>query len=192
MPAKDSKKRKEFEQYKQWLLNNNTVGADELSMAKLISSDAMSEAVEIAREGVKRRQEAEQQAHERNMELENKRAENQKAKDDADFEKEIIKLDKTNNAKIVVGQLNAEGRAADKQSDEASFAQIERTSKNALEQTKIENDKAYKDRSLDIQEKVVNNKQQESLAKLRKEIQEQKLKIELKNKDVAIAAMNKN
>lgn len=87
-PADDSSKRRELENFKNMVLQNNTMGNDLYDLAELFSSDNMVSVMEIANNSRKKLQKEQEVAHERQKELVNMRneavAKAQKERDDRD------------------------------------------------------------------------------------------------------------
>lgn len=192
MPSKDSKKRKELETFKQWLIQNNTVGTDEMMFAELISSDSMGQLLDVAKKGIARRMENEQMKYEQDKELVNMQGAQAQELKKIEFENEMAKVDSQNKAKIVVAQLTAQGRAADKQSDTASFDEINATAKNALTQQQLTDKKDYQNQQVALaKEKQMSQKEIEML-KLKQKAEELRTRAQMKKDDVTIAAINKN
>ena len=192
LPSEDRKKRKELEQLKQYLLSNNTMAGDTIEFAKLMSSDTMREALNIAMIERKARQQQEQVAHERNMQLEDKRRETlesiENRKDNREFRLQQMK-DETD---IHVATINAAGRAADKQSDTQGQQYISEVSQEAAKdialERKVENDAS----KLRLEEKKHEDAMQAKFQEFSLKAKELSEKIETRKSNERIAAMNKN
>lgn len=134
------KKRSAFEAYKSMLLQNNTMGADAYDLSKLFFSDDVQELMKVV--------ERIRQTNDQNAAIKQQQAlqeiqaktEQMKTLQDEVWKKEKYKIDTDAYVKLRVGQLNAEGRAADKQADPESFQNIQDTATNAIEQLGLELD----------------------------------------------------
>jgi hypothetical protein len=187
----DSNKRKELETFKSFVLNNNTLGSDTLEIAKLIASDEMSEAVEIARIAQEKRDKQVQEKHGRDQELLQQQGIQAEEKEAASWEREEESKQRDRENDLNREKIKALGRAADKESDQDGFDQINKATDTALKQNqlnfKIEEStkefqrKEKKDRDdldfrmnklkLDarkLQEKVLDRKSKEYIAEINK------------------------
>jgi len=190
--TQDSGKRKQLETYKSYLLNTNTIGSDTLEIAKLISSDAMSEAVEIARVATERRikQQNESTAQQNNAVME--QIESKKQADQFNWEREEESKQKDRIAKIQVAEIQATGRAADKKSDEAGFRAIERAADIALKENKQLHDQEMdinKFKAGELKDTEEKNRRMEELKLKTRELEE---KIKQRKSNEFIATVNKN
>lgn len=182
LPSKDPKRKKELEEFKMYLLQNNTLKNDLLDIARLRTSDTMLEAIEILKKSKEETQKQEQMMYQQQQEMLAKEGEQRHALEVEKQNREDNRAKESNLTKIKVAELNAIGKAADKQSDPESFELINETADNSklsLEQDnkmKIHEDKMnfqkenmseklklewekirQKDRELDVREKVSEN-----------------------------------
>jgi hypothetical protein len=192
MPSKDSKKRKELETYKQWLIQNNTVGTDELLFAELISSDAMGQLLDVAKKGLARREEQNMMAHERAKELEAMKGQQEQELKRIEFENDMAKTESQNKTKVIVAQLTAQGRAADKNADTQSFDTINATAKTALAEKEIQNTKDFRDKQMSLEKEKQMSQKELDILKLKQKAEELRVKAQMKKDDLTIAAINKN
>lgn len=192
IPTMDSAKRKELETFKTVLLNNNTLGNDTLELAKLISSDGMAEAVEMARLAKERAIERERESHARALELQDRKIEADAQESERKFLREEDSKDKDRKVKIYTSEINALGRASDKKSDVAGIEQIKIASDEAIESSKLTSNEKIATDKIRAEEKKAS---EETAAKVEefklraKELQEKKLK---RKSDEYIATINKN
>lgn len=175
MPSNDSKKRKEMEIVKQFMINNNTMDSDVLEFAKIVSSDSMSNLIQIAKLERKRKEMYEELQHRRLLELEDKKASAEK--DMALFK---WKLEETTNEKdrlkdIEVKRLDASGRAAD---NDASFA--------ALDYINNQADRALLKQKTDEELKISLRSIEAEIATRKDELRLQEEELKLKNKELAL------
>lgn len=188
----DSKKRKELETFKSYLLNTNTLGTDTLEIAKLIGSDEMSEAVEIARMAQEKRAQNEQLNHERAMQLQQ-----QQSQSDKELEQQKWTLEETSKQRdrenwIERERIKALGRAADKQSDTTGIDEINKAAELANKSNELNFKVEQANRDFRRQEKKDSDEKQLRMEELKlraKELQEKVL--DRKSKEY-IAEINKN
>lgn len=131
----DPKKNMMFQQLKQALIQNNTMGGDAMSMTELFMSDdfmELKEAARRAREYVQKSTQ-QQQEHEAQMMQAKQQIEAQKHKDTVDLGYAKIEGD------IQESKINALGRASDKEADQNSFDVIQKAAEISLRQQEITN-----------------------------------------------------
>lgn len=133
----DSRKRKELETFKSFVLNNNTLGTDTLEIAKLIGSDEMSEAVEIARLAQEKRQAQEQESHQRNQQMLQQKGIQDEEASSANWNREEESKQRDRENDLNRERIKALGRASDKESDAAGFDQINKATASALKQNEL-------------------------------------------------------
>jgi len=192
VPTENSSKRKELEMFKQYLLNNNTLNTDVVEVARLISSDAMAQAIEIAVNSQEQRQGMEEQAHQRQMQMIQEDAKLREAAEDKRFQNEIVLKEIDGKIKVAVAQTNALGRAADKDSDTRGIEEIKAASDASIKELGIQSKQTIEEAKTDRLREKDGMDQSIKLKELALKAQELKVKAEMKNKDVQIAAMNKN
>lgn len=192
MPSKDSKRRKELETYKQWLIQNNTVGTDELLFAELLTSDTMGELMTVAKEGAMRRQAAEQAQFENQQKLLADKAKLEDDNNEKEFQRDLQKEQLVSQTKIAVSDITARGRAADKNANDESFNNISEATNLALQQSKIDSGNMLKEKEIALKEKAQVSDKELKILELKNKLAEIQAKVAMKDKDVAIAAMNKN
>lgn len=192
IPSQDSRKRKELETFKAYLLNNNTLGTDTLEIAKLIGSDDMSEAVEIARMAAEKRDAQAELQHRRNQELIDQKAEHDAklAEDNWNREEESKNRDRENN--LDRERIKALGRAADKDSDTSGIENINAAADRALK----ENDLNLKHEDNMKKYALDEKKHDDSMSLKMEELKLKAKELEEKTKDRQskeyIATINKN
>lgn len=190
--AADSRKRKELETFKSYLLDTNTLGTDTIEVAKLIASDEMSEAIEIARVAQNRREAQEREKFEREQSLLSQKGEQDAAQAEAAYMRLEESKDKDRYVKLESERIKALGRAADKESDTEGFDQINK-----------QTDLALKDKGLDIKHDIAvkefNLKEAEAKKNSDLRMQELKLKAQAlseraldRSSKEYIATINKN
>lgn len=192
LPTSNAKQRKELETFKQYLLNTNTIGADETAIAELITSDTMIELVSIARTERLRREKQQQLEHQRSMEGIDRQGQILEAAEQKKWERLEITNERDRRNKLEIERIEALGRAADADAGNEDIQLIIQQTDMALKNQKQASD--------------INIAQREQLRKENKDKQDgridmEKLKLELmkartKLKEIEankyIATINKN
>ena len=192
VPISNSKKREQLRTFKAWVMNNNTLGTDELAMAEMISSDSMNEIIEASRAARLAREKSEQATIEATGEQQRQTIEAQKQAENEAWEREEYSKDKDRAVRIKEVTINAMGRAADKDAGQGEFDMIIKQANLSLAQTKTE---------ADINNKAVeNNIKQQSIEEAKsKRLEDMKIKLAelatrraISQDNKEIARMNKN
>lgn len=173
----DSTKNQQYiDQLKQLLQPAMQNGASLLDIAEIITLDNMSmiknrlEEIEQKRmEQMQQQQQAEQQAQQQMAEQQNQLKEEELMLKEAELDLEKYKVDQDNATKITVAQLNAYRGAENMDQDMNGIIDVVEIGKQALEQQKIDSEKASKQLEL-------NNKKRE--IQLKKEIEDKKIDLE--------------
>ena len=173
----DSTKNQQYiDQLKQLLQPAMQNGASLLDIAEIITLDNMSmiknrlEEIEQKRmEQMQQQQQAEQQAQQQMAEQQNQLKEEELMLKEAEMDLEKYKVDQDNATKITVAQLNAYRGAENMDQDMNGIIDVVEIGKQALEQQKIDSEKASKQLEL-------NNKKRE--IQLKKEIEDKKIDLE--------------
>lgn len=192
IPAVDSVKRKELEEFKEYLKNNNVIGSDTMEMAKLFASDSMQEIVEISKIERKNRQKEELEKHNRDQSLIDQQAQKTQELQDQQWEKDEITNQRDRDNRVDVAAINAAGRAADKHSDSDGFNQITKQRELALKDKSLDYDQEKNVRDFQLRDKSDSDKRELAWQKFNKDVEEMKLRREKMASDQAIAALNKN
>lgn len=190
--AHDSKKRKELEQFRSYVLSNNTLGTDTLEIAKLIASDEMSEAIEISRIAQEKRDAKSQEDYRQQQGLIQQKGQ-QDAKNAEDSwmrEEESKNRDRENN--IERERIKALGRASDKESDAEGFAQINKESDRALKENDLNLRAETADRNYKLQEKKQTEDSNYKMEKLKLDAKKLGEKVKQRQSKEYIAEINKN
>lgn len=191
VPSKDNSKRKEVEAFKQYLMSN-TNQAPHVEVAKLISSDTMSEIIEIAAKFQKAQIEREEQAQERQMQLMEQDAKLKEEAATKKFERDLVINKQNNDAKVQAATQNALGRAADKESTDESFDAIRDNQELALKQQELDFKKTSDETKLEIQKSQADGDRELRYKEFNLKAQELQAKLKMKEQDVLIAKLNKN
>lgn len=192
MPVSNSKKRKELESFKQYLMNTNTLGGDEMAIAKLFTSDTMVELIEVARaERIKREQDIQaQRSHE--SELIAKKAEADDAIAIKKWEREEITHQRDRENKIQIEKIESLGRAVDNEADQSKIDFIVNQADMAIKKEKNDGELSIKQ----AEQVRKNNKDQQDFKLKMLQLKNETLKIQANiNKtknDKYIAEINKN
>lgn len=190
--AHDSKKRKELEQFRTYVLGNNTLGTDTLEIAKLIASDEMSEAIEIARIAQEKRDAQAQQQFERDQALIQQKGEQDRAKAEEEWlrAEESKKRDREND--LNRERIKALGRASDKQSDTAGFEQINKEADRALKENDLNFKAETAKEKFRLEEKKQSDDMNFKMEKLKLEAKKLEERIKDRQSKEYIAEINKN
>ena len=192
MPINDPKKRRELETMKQALLNMNTLGNDLLDYAELFSADTMTELVTIGRKGRLEKQKEIETQRQHEQELADKQIQADAAEKDKQRDWDADQNQKDREAKIMQEEIQAQGRAADKKADLASFKNISAQTDMALKEMKTNNDIQVSQDKLQSQKSA----EQSKLAILEEQLRLETRKLEQKDRqminDRYIAETNKN
>jgi hypothetical protein len=181
-PVSDSKTRKNIEQLRNVLLNNNTMGSDMLEYAELFTADSMVELISIGRRSRTEKQKLEQGEHERQLELLDKQAQNEAAKEKAVAEREEASKERDRETDIEEANIRAVGAAVD---NNAEAGQLDNLIKILDQGIKKEN--SQQEHSL--KEEELSHKKEMDKKSLRLQEQDMTLKMkELKTKIEEIKA----
>lgn len=192
IPSEDSKKRKELEEFKTYLMNTNTVGDDTLEIARLIGSDTMSEVLEIAKKERENRELREQQQHERASELQQQKAQIEEEQEVKKWERNEHSKQKDREARKDIEAISAAGRASSKDATDESFDKIKEFREMDLKEQSM-NKQAEKDlRQFKLQEKSKSDDFKLRLEKLKLDAQQLKERAKKRKSDEYIATVNKN
>jgi hypothetical protein len=192
LPINDPKKRRELETMKQALLNMNTLGNDLLDYAELFSADTMTELVAIGRKGRTEKQKEIEAQRQHEQEITDKQIQADAAEKDKQRTWDADQNQKDREAGIMREEIQAQGRAADKKADQASFQNISKQTDMALKEMKTTSDIQLSQDKLESQ----NNSDASKLALMDKQLQLEVRRLDQKDKEIAnnryIAEVNKN
>lgn len=192
IPAVDGRKRKELEEFKQHLKNNILPGSDTLELARLFSSDSMSEIIEIARIERENRQRQESEQYGREQALIERQGEISKELLEDQWNKDEISKQRDRDTDVEVAQISALGRAADKKSDQQGIQQINKQAEIALKDRDITQQYETTAKELQLREKADQDKKELAWAKFNQQAKDTQVRInEMRSKE-QIAAINKN
>jgi hypothetical protein len=191
-PVNDPKKRRELETMKQALLNMNTLGSDLLDYAELFSADTIVELVAIGKKGraEKQKETEAQRAHE--QELADKQIQGAAAEKDKDRAWEADQNQRDREARIMQEEIQAQGRAADKDADAKSFKNISLQADMALKEMKASSDMDLNSKKLGLQQQQVADKAEAISKDLELKVKQIEQKDRAMMNDRYIAEINKN
>jgi len=180
IPAANSKKRKELEEFKAYLMQTNTLGADTLEVARLISSDVMSEALEIARIEREKREEREELAHKRQMEAQQQQASIEQEKKSQEYQMQEESKERDRQARKDIEYIKAAGIASGDETSDSAYKELAKIREESRKEKSLNNqyEKDAKTFNLKEKEHEQNRKQREEELKLKAE------ELKLKNKQI--------
>lgn len=191
-PVSNSKKRKELENFKSYLLNTNTLGSDEMSLARLFSSDTMVELIEAARAERLRREKSVAEERQHQNSLLQQQAELAKQEKLEDWERNELSKQRDRDNKIEIERIEALGRAADNNTNTANLAIINKNADLALKGEKLVSDRELARQKLAVEQDKNNKKADLDFEKLKLDVLKTKAQIERTKTDKYIAEINKN
>lgn len=190
--TEDSKKRQKFEELKQYILNNNTMGSDLLAIGKAMTADNFTSMLQIGIEERDRADQIRQQGQAHAEQLVQREAEHAMERQQAELEAKAIKEQKDRDSREYIAEITAMARAVGKSTDEAGLEELRRVKSEdqrdkeiSIKQEVARNNAAFKQQDLQERERI---KQREL------EIEERKLELREKKieADKYIASVNKN
>ena len=192
LPISNSKTRKELEQLRQVLLNNNTMGSDLLDYAELFSADSVVELVSIGRRNrmLKEKEVTAEREHEQMLlDKQIKSQENEKVIE-RQFEASENEKDRQN--RLQAERIEALGKATDDNANAAQLTQLNKNAELIIRQEGQENDRDLKQQSLDLEktrdQKTFSFKEEELRLKIKALKQKQRDQVNARY----IATINKN
>lgn len=190
--SSDSKKRKELQDYKSLLLNMNTLGSDTLELAKLIGSDTMSEAVEIAKIAKENKERQEQAKYQQSQQLQSQQAQfaEEQAMRDWEREEESKQRDREND--LNRERIKAIGRASDKESDQDGFDEINKAAALSLKQSELNQKSENLQQEFRRKESKDSKEMEYKMQKLKLEAQKLEQRVADRRSKEYIAEINKN
>lgn len=191
-PINSSKSKRELENLKQVLLNNNTQNSDLQDFSEIIASDSVQKLIQIGRRNRMEAEKATQAQREHEQTLLDKQLQAQAAEKQADREWEEASKQKDRDNKIYVAELQAEGRLGDTDADLAYSRIVNETAQQALGNSFKENELSLKERAVAVKETESAAKITQQAEELKLRLQEQALKKSQQQNDRFIAVINKN
>lgn len=138
IPSDDNKRRKELAQLKQHLLQNNTMGADALELSELLQSEAYSTLVEVATIERERKQAEAQHQQEQQQQIIERQGQITEEQAQKDWDRDEVSKERDRVTRIQTEEIQALGRASDKDANEASFKIIKQESDAILRSRELD------------------------------------------------------
>jgi hypothetical protein len=188
----DSKARKSLENLRQFMMQNNTAGSDILDFAQIMTADSMVEMIDIGRRSRLKQQQdkQEERQHEEKllqMELDAKKEE--KANDQAILEQS---KERDREMRVQVAEIQALGRASDKQSDQAGIAAIKEAADQAFQERKHDDEMGLKEVEQEMKQQQMQQTNKLQEAELRLKLEELREKRAQRRSEDMRAVINKN
>lgn len=187
-----SKQRKELETIRQYFLNTNTMGTDEFAVAKLFTSDTVVELIEFARKERLRREQIQQQEQQNQMQLQQQQAELQEQAAQKEWERKEYSNQKDRENAIKVKIIDAAGRAADNNADEAQIQKISALGNTYVQQEKAAADIRLKQQQIEIDAEDKKEDKRLQWANLDKELAQLEQRKKEDDTKRFVAMINKN
>lgn len=168
LPVADSKRKKELEQFKQYLLSTNAIQNDLSDIAQVITSDSFAKVNEILKKSQRERLEQEQlqRKHQENLVRTEQEGEAQIKQSEQEYQ--MTKQDKELENRLQVAHIQAMARVKDRNEEDGDSEEVNRVANQHInDQAKIENES-----------KKIDLKKQDQMSK--NEIAMQNLKIKMK------------
>jgi hypothetical protein len=188
----DSRKRKEFEQLRSYLMSQNTMGTDIMELGRILSTDSYSELLQVAKEERELKEQREQLKQQRDMELNQQATALADQKAQKDWERQEITNQRNRDAEYEQARMTALGRASDKDASKESFDVILKTQEQERKNSETQNKYELENRKLDAKEKELLDRKEQSAEALNLKLKE----LALREKDIEVkkevAYVNKN
>jgi len=192
IPVSDSKTRKNIEQLRNVLLNNNTMGSDMLEYAELFTADSMVELISIGRRSREEKQQQEQAQHQRELELLDKDAQNQAAKEEAAAMREEASKERDRETDIEEANIRAVGAAVDNNAEAGQLSNLikildqgikkeNNQQQHSLKEEELSHKKEMDKKSLGLQEQDMSLKMKQLKAKMEEIKANERISIRNKN-----------
>jgi len=185
--------KKELETLKNLLLQNNTVGADILDMAEIVTSNSMTAIISHARKNRLdlQAQTQQQQAHEKEVAQMQIDAADKAIQAKYNQETLIQKMDDENN--LEVKKLDTYGKMSINQnSDSSLYDRLDRATELALNDVHQSNDFALKERNLDIKEDEMNSRKERDAKEFQLKLDQLSAKKRATEVQLQTSLINKN
>ena len=149
----DSKSRKSIETLRQTLLNQNTAGADILDFAEIMTADTIVEMVSIGRRSRERQMKEAQETRAHEEKLLQMELDNQNQQKEIEAARTEQSKERDREAKVQVAEIQALGRASDKQSDMAGIQAIKEAADQAIQERQHDEEMGLQKEELQYMEK---------------------------------------
>lgn len=173
IPMMDSKRRKEFETFKQYILQTNTLQNDLLDFAKILTSDSFQVAKSVLLESQRKELDRVESERAHEMEMQQARTEKEAQDKEENRQYELYKQER---------ELETRREVARIQKGDSSGRPVQDPNKDRRRMEEIYLKNATDNRRLDIQEE--NNKASKSLEERRIELQERQMEERSKQNEI--------
>lgn len=180
LPSSDSKGKKEMENLKRFLYENNTMGNDVLAFAEISRSDNFMSIIEFGKKERERLERLEQEKRQFESDQLDKTLAAQKEEKQIDRAFEKLLEDNRNRTKLMDSEIDALGRASDKKSDATGIAAIKAATDASLKEQDIESRNQVENRKLDLKEKETT----ESISLKARQLENEIRALNLKEKEI--------
>lgn len=192
MAISDSESRKQLEQMKQYMLNQNTMDTDALELSAILETGSMQSLINIARMERERKELLKQQQHEREMEALDKQTELEKQKHYTEWQLKEVTNQRDRENDIRKAYILALGRSVDNNADIHKLKFLQEQQKIALKQE--ENSMAREDKVQELERNI--EKEKEAYKLKEKELALKARQLDLKDKELDVkkytSEINKN
>lgn len=192
LPVSNAKHRKELETFKQFILQNNTMGSDELALAELWTSDTFTEIIESARQARLRREKDAELQHQRQKEILDQQIKAQKDEKIEDWKLQELSKQRDRENRIDVKRIDALGRAADNNADKDSLDFITKQADLSIKKEQHEKEYDLKKAELEVKKKKADDESAYKWAKLQNDIKQTEARLRVSKDNKYIAEINKN
>jgi hypothetical protein len=175
LPVADSKRKKELETFKQYLLSNNAIQNPLSDVAEVVTSDSFSVVRKVLKESERnqREQEQVQREHEKELLAMDKQAEAEKLQAERDHE--LLKQDNELANRLKVTHIQSAARVNDRNEEEGDMEAVNEAAQRYINDgVKNQNET----RKVDLKEQDQNSKEKLAMQQLRLKTEELKLKKE--------------
>lgn len=192
LATSSSKRRKQLERFQQYIFNTNTIGLDEIALAEFFTSDTIQGTLDIAKKSFMRRQEEQQAASQQQQQMLQTQAQLEEQAKIKEWEREEYSKERDRENRLRVEQIEAMGRAADKQASPTDVKDIAKMSEMVIKQEKAQTDKESTDKKMELDREKFEYEKSNRDEAMRLEMEKLKTKLaEIKSKE-KIALWNKN
>lgn len=188
----DSRRKKDFETLKSYLMNQNTMGGDALSFSRLMFSDTATELVQIAMEERQLAMQREEQTHQRQMQAIEFETQQKEAQAQAEWERQEVTNSRDRENKLQQRTIDARGRATDNNANDAQLNALQTQADLYIKNAKLEQDKVTQEAGIEVKKQELALRKEELANKFNSEVDKEANKLKIQESKERIAAMNKN
>ena len=192
MLTSNSAERKNLETFKQFVLQNNTMGNDLLAIAEVIQTKSMSSVIDVARKSRLYNEMLQQQQHEQVMQQQQQAHELEMQRMDEAWKRQEMSKEADRDNKIDGERIKALGRASDKESDAYGFDMINKEADQALKERQQSFEEQLQERKLAVDEAMKEAELSRKDRELELKARELEERAQKRKSDEMIALVNKN